>query len=187
VLVGEDLGTVPGEVRRSMRRRGLLRSYVLQLELQAGSDPFAQVPHDAMAGTNTHDMPTFAGFWEGEDIERRRRLGLVGDEDAAREREDRAELRRTLTEVLRRRGLPAGDERTAYESSILQLARSDACLLVVNLEDMWGETEPQNLPGTGAEQPNWRRRARYGVSELGSVADLTERLARINEARRGVA
>ena len=160
MLVGEDLGTVPGEVRTAMRRRGLLRSFVLQLELQPDADPFAEVPRDALAGTNTHDMPTFAGFWEGEDIERRLRIGLIGAADAERERELRSALRAALTRSLDRRGHAADTERDAYRAAMLELAASAAQLLVVNLEDMWGETEPQNLPGTSLEQPNWRRRAR---------------------------
>ncbi len=183
VLVGEDLGTVPGEVRTAMRRRGLLRSFVLQLELQPDADPFAEVPRDALAGTNTHDMPTFAGFWEGEDIERRLRIGLVGAADAERERELRSALRAALTRSLDRRGHAADSERDAYRAALLELAASAAQLLVVNLEDMWGEAEPQNLPGTSLEQPNWRRRARYGVDQLDDVPGLAASLAAIAGAR----
>ena len=66
---------------------------------------------------------------------------------------------------------------------MLELAASAAQLLVVNLEDMWGEAEPQNLPGTSLEQPNWRRRARYGVDQLDDVPGLAASLAAIAGAR----
>lgn len=55
VIVGEDLGTVPAEVRTAMRRHGVLRSYVLQFEGGARPPPAA-----ALASLNTHDTATFA-------------------------------------------------------------------------------------------------------------------------------
>ncbi len=44
-------------------------------------------------------------------------------------------------------------------------------LVLVNLEDLFLETEPQNLPGTGAEQPNWSRRVRAADSEVGTAVE----------------
>jgi 4-alpha-glucanotransferase len=44
-------------------------------------------------------------------------------------------------------------------------------LVVVNLEDLLGETRPQNLPGTGTEWGNWRRKA------LGSEAEVQRAIA----------
>src|SRR5438105_7919398 len=39
-------------------------------------------------------------------------------------------------------------------------------LMVLNLEDLIKGTEQQNLPGTTAEYPNWRRKMKYKVEEL---------------------
>ena len=65
-LVGEDLGTVPPEVRPAMARHGLLRSYVQQLEWD---DPTLRsprrCPENALASLNTHDMIPFAAYWLG--------------------------------------------------------------------------------------------------------------------------
>jgi hypothetical protein len=33
-------------------------------------------------------------------------------------------------------------------------------MAVINIEDTWGETHPQNVPGTWRERPNWRRKAK---------------------------
>jgi 4-alpha-glucanotransferase len=109
---------------------------------------------------NTHDMPTFAGFWEGSDAPRRR-----------------------LVAAAERRGHPAGDGPQVLAACLDELARSDARCLMINLEDLWWERERQNVPGTTTEQPNWRRRARYGVDELDRVAGLPERLRRIAALR----
>jgi 4-alpha-glucanotransferase len=41
---------------------------------------------------------------------------------------------------------------------VAYLLESEAALTLINLEDLFGETRPQNLPGTGADWGNWRRR-----------------------------
>jgi 4-alpha-glucanotransferase len=54
----------------------------------------------------------------------------------------------------------AGWGEAELRPSLLELARSDAAILVVGLEDLWGEVQPQNVPGTTQdERPNWRRKA----------------------------
>lgn len=63
------------------------------------------------------------------------------------------------------------------------LGRSGAGLVLASLEDLWMETEPQNVPGTPAED-NWRRRTRRRLEEVteGPAARL---LTALNEAREG--
>jgi 4-alpha-glucanotransferase len=163
-LVGEDMGTVPAAVRRTMAAHGLLRIYAVQTEL-GNADPFDRVPSGAMVGMNTHDMSTFARFWD--------------DEGAADGRRD------ALRAALARRGHTVADGPGALDACLLELAGSDASAELVSLEDMWWEREPQNVPGTTAEHPNWRRLARHGVDELDDVRDLAPRLRRIAAAREG--
>jgi 4-alpha-glucanotransferase len=181
-LVGEDLGTVPDEVRRSMRRHGMLRSYVLEFQIGEG-DPFTDVPAEALAGMNTHDMPTFAGFWEGEDIDRRVNLGLTGPDEARREQRERAGLRRHFSEVLRARGHRVRGLGSALDASLAELAESRAQLLVVNVEDLWEEREPQNVPGTGFEAGNWQRRAAYGPDEIDAAPGALRRIEAVAAER----
>ena len=161
-LVGEDMGTVPAAVRRTMAAHGLLRIYAVQTEL-GSADPFDRVPSEAMVGMNTHDMSTFARFWE--------------DEGAADGRRD------ALQAALERRGHAVADGPGALDACLLELAGSSASAELVSLEDMWWEREPQNVPGTTTEQPNWRRLARHGVEELDDVPGLTQRLRRVAAAR----
>jgi 4-alpha-glucanotransferase len=164
-LVGEDLGTVPNVVRRTMSARGLLRTFVLQAGLDGRADPFDRVPSEAMVGMNTHDMPTFAGFWDDD-----------ADADGRRE---------ALRAAVARRGHAAGDGPQVLDACLKELAASNAQALLVTLEDMWWEHERQNVPGTTTEHPNWRRRARYGVDELDRVPGLAQRLRAISNLRRG--
>jgi 4-alpha-glucanotransferase len=174
---------VPAEVRRAMRRHGVLRSFVLQLEVRPEGDPFAGVPRDALVGMNTHDMPTFAGFWKGEDIDRRVSLGLEGRADAAAERRERTALRRSLGRALRARGRAGRTLEQALDGSLGELAASDGRLMVVNVEDLWAEREPQNVPGTSAEAGNWARRAAHRPSRFDRAPGVRARLAQVEAAR----
>ena len=162
-------------------------TWVLEFELGGKGDPFDAVPERVVAGMNTHDMPTFTGFWEGEDIERRLALGLITEEDATRERADRASQKAALVRVLEARGAPTGDTARILESCHDQIASSDAELMLLNLEDLWGEAEPQNVPGTTDQNPNWQRRARYPVSQLDAAPDLDRQVRAIARRREAAA
>jgi 4-alpha-glucanotransferase len=70
---------------------------------------------------------------------------------------------------------------------LAHLAGTDVRAVLVNLEDLWGETQPQNVPGTGDEEPNWRRRARLGLEGIVAgeeTGPALDRLARARQARR---
>jgi 4-alpha-glucanotransferase len=64
------------------------------------------------------------------------------------------------------------------------LARSPADIVLVNLEDLWGETEPQNVPGTYHERPNWRRKARYSFEAFRDMPTARRILATVDRLRR---
>src|SRR5439155_4700612 len=64
IVVGEDLGVVPGSVRHAISRRGIHRSYVLPWELTGDpAIPMRPPPERSFASLGTHDMPPFAAFW----------------------------------------------------------------------------------------------------------------------------
>ena len=66
------------------------------------------------------------------------------------------------------------------------LSASDAAMVVANLEDLWLETRPQNVPGTTADQePNWRRRLARTFEEFRADEDVVGTLAMIDRMRRG--
>jgi 4-alpha-glucanotransferase len=39
-------------------------------------------------------------------------------------------------------------------------------MVLVNMEDLWLEARPQNVPGTSSERPNWRRKARLTLEQI---------------------
>ena len=188
-VVGENLGVVPPYVNSIMSRHGILKMFVVQYEVEGGvRRALKQAPADALASLNTHDMPPFAGWWEGRDIADRRALGLVSP--AAARAKYRARLRRRalMARVLRSaRWLKgkAADSSSVFRACAEFLAASRAGAILLNLEDLWGESEPQNIPGTSSgERPNWRRKARYSLEEftrlrvVNSILDSVRRLRR---------
>jgi len=184
-VVGENLGTVPPEVNPALERHGLLGMYVLQFELRPDGPPRPPEPN-CVATLNTHDTPPFAGFWAGRDIADRRELGLLDDARAAAETAARERLRAGVLGFLRAAGLLGPDE--AHPAAVLRgllafLGRSEAALVLVNLEDLWLEEQPQNVPGTSWERPNWRRKAKYFFEEFAFREEVLEILKNLNATR----
>jgi 4-alpha-glucanotransferase len=186
-IVGENLGTVPPEVGEAMGRHGVLGMYVVQYELQPGSEGrLRPPPADSAASLNTHDMPAFRAFWRGDDVGDLADLGLFGPAEAEAERERRRALRRGMAALLLARPDPEapGTAAAVLRELLEWLAASPAQLVLVNLEDLWGETAPQNTPGTYAERANWRRKARLGFEEFSARPEVVEILERIDRLRK---
>ncbi len=181
-IVGENLGTVPRYVDAALARHRFAPLHVAQFGIRPDrTRPLRRVPARSAAALNTHDTPTFAGFLAGRDIDDRAARGLLTPGDAERERGSRRAAVAALRPPGPGGGPPAGDRTALLHRCLEHLARSAGGLIVVNLEDLWLEPDPQNVPGTGAERPNWRRKARYGLEalmRLPAVGAALERVAR---------
>ena len=70
-MIGEDLGTVTGEVRQALAETGILSYRVLWFERNTDGTFRRpdEYPAHAAVSTTTHDLPTLAGFSSGRDIE----------------------------------------------------------------------------------------------------------------------
>jgi len=188
MVVGEDLGTVPGYVRRAMARHHLHGSYVAQYEARPDPGRALRPPRStAVASVNTHDMPPFAAYWEGLDIETREELSLLDPEQATEERRNRERVRRALVRFLRREGLLARSTpgtREVLDGLLAYLAGGTFPVAIATLEDLWLEREPQNMPGTWNERPNWRRKARWSLEDFTRDQSIRESLLLMDRLRR---
>jgi 4-alpha-glucanotransferase len=184
IVVGENLGTVPPEIGEAMDRHDVLGMYVVQYELQPGGEGLRPPPARSAASLNTHDMPTFRSFWEARDVADLQELGFFTEQQAREERDRRGQLRREMAEALPPE--ERNDERAGVLRRLLDgLAASPARMVLVNLEDLWGEAEPQNVPGTHLERPNWRRKARYTFEEFSQKPEVVDVLRRVDRIRKG--
>jgi 4-alpha-glucanotransferase len=189
-IVGENLGTVPPEVNRSMSRHNIQEMYVLQYEIVDDTKraTLRRVPENCVASLNTHDMAPFRAFLEGRDIEDRLKLGFLKPKDARQERKRRAELVTALVRFLRKKGFLEPEIQIPKSELIFQaatgfLAASMANIVLVNVEDLWKEVLPQNVPATHKERPNWRRRFRYGLEEIQQMRTVVEVLRNVSAQR----
>ncbi|HUP44298.1 MAG TPA: 4-alpha-glucanotransferase [Thermoanaerobaculia bacterium] len=187
-VVGEDLGTVPKYVPRMMERHALRRMYVIQYEIRPeGDEPAGNPTAASVASVNTHDMPTFAGFWSGADVDDRLEQELLDREGAERERENRERMRQALTSFLAARGLLENDSRdtkAVLEALLRFLSASPAEIVLVNLEDLWLESEPQNVPGV--PERSWKQKFARTLEEMRGDPELTRILRTVQEARKEV-
>jgi len=188
IVVGEDLGTVPPYVKPTMKRHGLHHMYVVHYELAANPRKgLSPISHSSVASLNTHDMPPFAAFWRGLDIEQRHKLGLLDKESAQKERLTRRDIIKVVSTFARRRGWLKGsdvDTSAAVRACLSLLAASQSRLVLVNLEDLWLETQPQNVPGTKGKYPNWRRKACYSFEKFCQMPQVLDTLRNVNKIRK---
>jgi len=169
VVVGEDLGTVPDEVRTALAAHGVHSYRVLFFERTHDGAFLApdRYPAQALVTVSTHDLPTLQGFWNGTDLAARDRLNLFPSREM-RERQyaERASERPHLMRALADAGLarndaplPATLDLDHVRAVHAYVARTPCALMSVQLEDVFGETEQVNLPATTDDRyPNWRRK-----------------------------
>ena len=189
IVIGEDLGTVPPGFRETLNERGISGMRVLWFERTAkgGFRSPRRWGRNAAAMTSTHDLATVAGWWTGRDIDWTRKLGRSSASEA-KLRADRAVERRLLWAACRRAGsartaAPVTDDPAPAVDAAVSLVGTSACdLAIVPVEDLSGEIEQPNLPGTIEEHPNWRRRLAKPAESI--FEDLTGRLRGLEEARR---
>ena len=199
-VIGEDLGTVPEGFRETMQQANVLSYRVFMFERRGDGSfiPPGDYPPLAAATAATHDLATLKGFWLGRDIAWRRRLALYPDAAAeASEAEDRHRSRYRLLEALAREGLlmperfggflsPDGKPRyrpELGEAILAYLGRSRSRLALVQIEDVAGEAEQANLPGTTEAHPNWRRRLSLPLEELLAGPEMARIAALMTAAR----
>jgi 4-alpha-glucanotransferase len=174
MVVGEDLGTVPDGFRERMERANILSYRVLFFEQDSKTGVFRkpkEYPRLAMVVASNHDLPTVPGWWLSLDIELRDRLKLYPD---AKEVTFQAKLRQRdqtqLKRALERLGLLRKSDGSQTEDWVplvyAYLARSSSFAALVQLDDVTGEVDPVNLPGSTIQYPNWRRKLSAPLEEL---------------------
>ena len=197
MIIGEDLGTVPNEVRSALDGLEVLSCRILYFERRDGGEfkgP-GEYPSRALVAATTHDLPTLAGFWEGRDLALRAELNLFPSDEVRQSQilernRDRARLLRVLE---RENLLPVGitndpDSAPAMTQPLMRaiqtlLARAPCKVLAIQLEDVLHQRDQVNLPGTADQHPNWRRKLTLNLEHWPQDDRFVELCAAVSQER----
>lgn len=189
MVVGEDLGTVAPGVRERMERERIPGCRLTLFE-RTGGDGFLNSEYYtkmSVASFSTHDLPTFAGFWLGRDIETRRRIGFYNNDTAlAAARDTREREKSALAQAISgcadganiTNNDAAADAPTLSGASPVSevlpayhqwLARANSAIVLFSVEDALGEEHQRNLPGTTHQYPNWVARLPQVITKIGDL------------------
>ncbi len=197
LVIGEDLGTVPDEIRAKLADNGVYSYRVFFFE-QAPDGGFfspSHYPEQSMSTLTTHDMPTLAGYWHCDDLTLGKELGIYPAEDilsalyASRHHNKQSildtlhghhsvndEVGRDVHNVSMCKALNFGMQ--------LHMASGSSALLSLQLEDWLEMDKPVNIPGTFNEYPNWRRKLTRNLQDIFNDSSLNELAANLTEARK---
>jgi 4-alpha-glucanotransferase len=109
-------------------------------------------------------------------------MGLLTEAERRIRTEGRHAAKRNLARFLEQRGYlqgDLGDIGIVLKACLSLLADSPAQVVLVNLEDLWLETEQQNVPGVVEGHPNWQRRARYDFDTFSQMPEVLDLLGRV--------
>lgn len=180
LIIGEDLGTVPDGLRERLQHASILSYRVLFFSRDEQGDfmPPADYPPQSLVTVTTHDLPTLCGYWHGQDLDVRARLGLFANDHERQQQmiaraHDRAALLIALEgEALLEVGcnlhpMENADMSLELASAVHRfLARTPAQVMMIQLDDIFGQMEQVNLPGAGSDvYPNWQRRLTINLEE----------------------
>lgn len=194
LIVGEDLGTVPDEVRSKLNAFSIFSYFVLYFEQRHRFFPKAEdYPHNAFATIGTHDVPSLASFWHCRDLELFGGLNVLNEAALAQKYDQRLIDKQALLDTLHRDGyLPSHYEGDALSMAMhdylnrmihCYLAQSGSKLIGVQLENLLGQEVSFNLPGTSSEYPNWRKKLALPLEYLFNDENITSFLTLINQTR----
>lgn len=145
-------------------------------------------PEHAVAMTTTHDLPTLEGWWHAQDILWRARLHLFGpDQQESDLRAGRLADRTALWQAVQNSSAAASMQvlpRMSPSAALLGFVAATPCpLMLVALEDVAGQLDQPNLPGTIANHPNWRQRTPLSVADCLLAPSSQARLQAVRALR----
>jgi 4-alpha-glucanotransferase len=175
MVVGESIGNVPEGFLTRLAEKNIYSMSILWAErYDSGWGDFIspdQYPENVFASVGTHDMAPLKAWWFGYDIAISRKLNIITSDDEMKDsyhqrEHDRVKLLKILDEnhvwpednhrhgdYIYGEAYPEGIEEAVHRL----MAKSNAKVFLVCLEDVFQIDKMQNLPGTDRDKhPNWR-------------------------------
>ena len=197
LVIGEDLGTVPEEIRSKLADNGVYSYRVFFFE-QAEDGGFfspSHYPVQSMSTLTTHDMPTLIGYWHCLDLELGKDIGLYPTEEILQTLyTDRHENKQAILDTLHGHGSVGhevgrdvnytGMDKALNHGMQVHMAGGSSALLSLQLEDWLEMDKPVNVPGTFNEYPNWKRKLTENIESLFERKDINELAAKLTQSRK---
>ncbi len=180
LLIGEDLGTVPNEVREALKRYQVLSYDVLYFagreEQQLRWRSPKNVNQQALGVLGTHDLPPLAGWWHCCDLHLLRELGVLSEAVLKPLFDARLQDKQALLNALKWEGyLPDNYAIDAMKMAMhprlnqalhAYVRDGNTQLLGIQPENFCGQEQAFNVPGTTSEAPNWQRKLPRALSAI---------------------
>lgn len=196
LIIGEDLGTVPEEMKSILKNAGI-HSYKIFFWEKAQDGGFIS-PRDyvdqAMSALSTHDMPTIEGWWSHADLQLGKQLGLYNDDNVRSIGEARYQDQQRILDSLHwHKVIPdtiSHDARNCPMSKELRngmqihMCLGNCALFSTQIEDWLGMDKPVNVPGTSDEYPNWRRKLSKNINDIFADKEIIALTKAMTEARK---
>ena len=199
LVIGEDLGTVPEEIRSKLADNGMYSYRVFFFEQAEDGGFYApdHYPEQSMATLTTHDMPTLIGYWHCDDLALGKDVGLYPDADVLATLYDtRHKNKQHILDTLHghhsiSHNISHNVDEVGMTTELnyglqTHMATGSSALLSLQLEDWLQMDKPVNIPGTFNEYPNWKRKLSRNLEDI-FEDDAIVALAKNLSNRRSVA
>jgi 4-alpha-glucanotransferase len=157
-IVGEDLGTVEEGVREKLAEQRMLSYRLMYFEPKPARD----FPELSLSSVTTHDLPTLAGLWTGDDVTDSRAAGIPTNEPGMRELRQKLATEAEIPEE--------ATAEAAIEKTYRALAGAPSRVVLATLDDALAVRERPNMPGTTTAWPNWSLALPIPLEEIEAAA-----------------
>ncbi|WP_440056500.1 4-alpha-glucanotransferase (plasmid) [Pseudoalteromonas sp. T1lg65] len=172
MVIGEDLGVVPEEIKTSMHMSHIYSNILFYFE----KDHLGRFKHPSQYAKNAllmvanHDVPPFCGWWQAYDLKLKLEYKLCTESEYQAQLSQRQVEKQQMLEWISESGGPQltveDHEEAVYSALLICLAHSNAKLLTLQLDDLDKQRVPVNIPGTDLEYPNWRRKLSAPINTI---------------------
>lgn len=181
MVIAEDLGTAPYGFSAQLRESNVLSFGIFHWNRnENGLIPPSDYPHNYLIASGTHDLPTYTALWKGADLALSKKMKLINTEQYKNHLLNRKTERYQFLTAFISQGMSvpgceriegSEDAKCQNMSELMSgekvpswfipntyayLARTNAMILLVRIEDIVEQEEQINLPGTYLQYPNWR-------------------------------
>ncbi|WP_082985014.1 1,4-alpha-glucan branching protein GlgB [Gallibacterium genomosp. 3] len=193
VIIGEDLGIVPPEVREWLDRYGIY-SYAV-MYFNKTYDGYLLPEHykkNAIAVVSTHDVAPLQGFWKATDLATMYQLGVLQEAQYQRALQQRTDDKLRFVQTLKQAKLLASlpQDLQLTEELIIAIhqlgAVSRSQLFVIQPENLLSIESSFNIPGIARAYPNWRYRLPVSLLDHDVCQKLHQSYRQIISARQNL-